>query len=203
MELQASASTGEIVIIPPDSPLRWLPKLVGIIVGTKFPLGFIIDLVTQFLKEIILEQIRRKLKEKKATFYQGADIAVTSIIEIPNDAKAIVLKFNNIPSWIGKRLQPNDLNTGVIIPSPTDVPDLAKYLIAAFGSIIFGYQVKDSDVTKSVFWQSDIKLDYKHQIVSIPNYEEVTNINRYAYIYLENEITCSYEFMKIESASLV
>jgi hypothetical protein len=191
---------GSIVPIPKGSPIMLLPKLIRLLVGFRAPIKFLVNIIIDFIQDILLEHIKRKLSEKKAEFFDVVDVASTRLIKIPKDAEKMIVAFNNLPDWVGKRFEPNDLNKDIIQPPPSITPDLSKFILSGLGTVNFGLALTGSGVSATVFWGLDIKLEYRRQIFDIPIYADFTNYQRYAYLYLEHQNTCTIGFFRRVSA---
>lgn len=183
------------VPIPKGSPIMLLPKLIKLLVLYKAPLKFLMSTLLDYIKEIILEHIKRKLLEKNAAIYQCVDIASSQLIKIPKEAKQIVIYFSGLPDWIGKRFEPIDLNKSIVTTNPSTQPDMSKFILSALGTIQIGYQLTGSGGADTVFWDIDQQLEYYRQYIKLPEFEFV-NYQRFAYIHLNYENTCNLCFLK-------
>lgn len=189
-------SQGVVVPIPKGSPIMLLPKLIKLLVLYKAPLKFLMNILLDYIKEVILEHIKRKLLEKQGEFFDVVDVASTQLIKIPKTAEKMIIAFNNLPEWIGKRFEPTDLNKSIIQPPPSVTPDLSKFILTGLGTVNFGLALTGTNVSATVFWGIDLKLEYRRQIFDIPVYEDFANHQRYAYLYLEHANTCTIGFLR-------
>lgn len=186
---------GDIVPIPKGSPIMLLPKLIKLLVLYKAPLKFLMNVILDYIKDVILEHIKRKLEEKNAEVYGCEAIASTKLVKIPKEAKQILLYFSALPSWIGKRFEPIDLNKSIVTGNQGTQPDMSKFILNGLGTIQIGYQLTGTGGADTVFWDTDKKLEYYRQYIQLPEYEFV-NFQRFAYIHLNYENTCNLCFLK-------
>ncbi len=194
-------NNGQLVPISKGSPITLLPKLIKLLVDFRSPLNLIVGIVIDFIEDTLLDHIKQKLREKNGNFYEVADVAKTTIIKIPRDAEKMIIAFNNLPEYLGKRFQGTDLNIDIIQPAPSITPDLSKFLLDGLGTVNFGLSLTGSNVSATAFWGTDINLKYRRQIFDIPTFEDFTNYQRYAYLYLNNENTCTAGFFRRTSVS--
>lgn len=172
-----SAGKGEIVPVPKGSPIMWLPKLISILVLYRAPLKFIAVLIIDFIKEILLEMIKRRLSRKPNLLYGLINITETTRFDIPSDAEKLVVSCANIPDWIGKRYDRK-------YEGKND-----RYF-SGLGAISLGWK---PELTTDIYWNSDIKIEYAKQSIDLSDLK-ICN-TRYGYIYLENQITAQIRFI--------
>ncbi len=185
-----------IVPIPKNSPIMLLPKLIKLLVLYKAPLKFLMNALLDYIKEAILEHIKRNLLQKKAQAYGSVAIASSQIVEIPQDAIAIAVAFDSLPAWISKRFGAENLNTSIINPAPSPLPDMSKFLLRALGTCQIGFALTGPGSAATVFWDIDTRLEYSRQIINLPHYE-FTNYQRYAYLHVEFANTCSISYLRL------
>lgn len=176
-EYYSSIGNGEIVPVPKGSPIMWLPKLISLLVLYRAPLKFVATLIIDFVKEILLEMIKRRLNRKPNILYGEINLTGTSRFVIPNDAEKLVIACSNVPDWYGKRYDR-------IYSGQND-----KYL-AGLGTLSLGFKAVAST---EIWWSNDTKIEYSKQSIDL---SELGNMNdRYGYIYLANQITCQIRFV--------
>lgn len=185
-----------IVPIPKGSPIMLLPKLIKLLVLYKAPLKFLLNALLDYIKEAILEHIKRKLLEKKGEVYGLISIANSQLVKIPKDVIAIAVSFDNLPAWVSKRFEAENLNKSIVIPAPSPLPDMSKFLLRALGTCQIGFALTGAGTGATVFWDIDTKLEYSRQIINLPDYQ-FTNYQRYAYLHLEFANTCQIGFLKL------
>lgn len=169
---------GSILPVPSASPLVWLPKLISILVGYQAPLRILASLIIDFIKEIILEEIKRRINQK-TNYFVGSIIANTPTrFDIPYNADKVIVICSNIPEWKGKRFDR-------VYYGENDkfAPSLA--------TVSFGLT---SQYTGQIFWTNDTKVEYKSQLIDIPNLKNLTNLK--GYIYLEDGIQAQIIFVQ-------
>lgn len=189
------ASTGAIEPVPDNSPIALLPILLKALVLYELPLKFLTQAITDYLGDILLEHIKRKLSEKDAKLVDIQNIVKSRLINIPNDANSLVISFSNLPSWLGKRFVPLDINIDAINPYPAIPPNFSKYLLLGLGTINFGYSIAGILSASSIFWEEDRTLRYTENICKIEK-ESFSNYRRYAYLHCEFENTAKIGFIK-------
>lgn len=185
LELQIESSL-ELPALPRNTAISKLVKLIGVIVGQLMPLETIITIIIDFVKELLLEEIRSG-NTKKAKIYNIRFVSSTGIVSIPDSAIGMVFSFRNIPSWMGKIFSPTDLNYGEIQPSPNETPDYSRY-IRRLGFVSIGIALNDSDTDKTPFLQTPIDLEFQKQFLLLDRLDKISNLKRYAYVYLESPI---------------
>lgn len=190
----ALASTGSIVPVPTNSPIALLPDLLKALLLYKLPLKLLTQAITDYLGDVLLEQIKRKLSQKTAKFTGIKDVSGTLLISIPNDVDSLIIGFRNLPDRLGKRFAPANINIDLISPAPSIPPDLAKYLLLGLGTINFGYALLNDPVSKTVFWGEDHTLRYARNIFKVPK-ETFSNYQRYAYLHCEFDNTATIGFV--------
>lgn len=184
----------ELVPIPKGSPIMLLPKLIRLLVLYKAPLKFLMNVILDYIKEVVLDHIKRRLEEKRANLSTWENIVETKLIKIPKNANAIVVAFDDIPSKVSKRFEPSNLNKSIVDPAPSPLPDLSKYLLDGLGTFQSGISLEAAFTDKSVFWDTDVKLEYSRQKIDLPSYNFV-NLQRYGYLYIMHANTCSISFL--------
>lgn len=162
--------------IPKNNPIIWLPKLISILVLYRAPLKFLANLIIDFIKEIIVEDVKKRINQKRNYQYGQFSLSGTSRFKIPKNAEQMVVICSNIPPWISKRFDRkyNGEND--------------KFL-AGLGTISLGSTPEASD---EIFWQNDIKIEYQKQLIDLSPLKGINYRN--GYIFLENEITCEIRF---------
>ncbi|NMF57702.1 hypothetical protein [Pseudanabaena yagii] len=166
-----------IIPYPNGGALVWLPKLIAILVGYKAPVKFIASLIIDFLKEILLEEIKKRLNRKKQYLYGTISLSASASFQIPYDAESLVIIAANIPDWYGKRFNSSDSN-------------LEKYY-SLLGTLSTGFKTEGSD---NVYWNSDKKVEYKSQWFDLSDLSGV--YRRYGSLYLSNQVTATVKFMR-------
>ncbi len=184
----------ELVPIPKGSPIMLLPKLIRLLVLYKAPLKFLMNALLDYIKEVVLDHVKRKIEEKTADLSTWENIASTKLIKIPKNAIAIAFAFDDIPVQSSKRFAPSNLNKSIVQPEPSPLPDLSKYLLDGLGTFQCGFSLSGSFLDKSVFWDMDTKLEYSRQQIKLPSYSFV-NYQRYGYIHIEYANTCSISYL--------
>uniref|UniRef100_UPI001CA4DC61 hypothetical protein n=1 Tax=Pseudanabaena sp. BC1403 TaxID=2043171 RepID=UPI001CA4DC61 len=185
-----------IVPIPKGSPIMLLPKLIRLLVLYKAPLKFLMNILLDYIKEVILEHIKRKITDKSAQLYNTVEIASSQLVKIPKDVIAIAILFNSLPSWTSKRFEPSNLNKSIVDPEPSPLPDMSKYLLAGLGTCQIGFALTGSSQPATVFWDIDTRLEYNRQIFHLPEYK-FSNYQRYAFLHLEFADTCQISFLRL------
>lgn len=166
-----------IIPYPKGGALIWLPKLIAILVGYKAPVKFIASLILDFLKEILLEEIKRRLNRKKQYLYGTISLSASASFQIPYDAESLVIVTANIPDWYGKRFNSTDSN-------------LEKFL-SLLGTLSTGFKTEGSN---DVYWSSDKKVEYKSQWFDLSDLSGIER--RLGSLYLNNQVTATVKFMR-------
>jgi len=172
-----SLGDNSIIPYPKGGALIWLPKLIAILVGYKAPVKFIASLILDFLKEILLEEIKRRLNRKKQYLYGTISLSASASFQIPYDAESLVIVTANIPDWYGKRFNSTDSN-------------LEKFL-SLLGTLSTGFKTEGSN---DVYWSSDKKVEYKSQWFDLSNLSGIER--RLGSLYLNNQVTATVKFMR-------
>uniref|UniRef100_UPI000AD472B9 hypothetical protein n=1 Tax=Pseudanabaena sp. 'Roaring Creek' TaxID=1681830 RepID=UPI000AD472B9 len=99
------------------------------------------------------------------------------------------------PSWVGQRFEPPSLDKSVFSLPPLQSTNLIKYTLGGLGTLSFGVAMAGALLTKPLFWDSDIKIEYDSQIFDIPSHKFVNN-EKYAFIYLNYSCSCELGFLR-------
>jgi hypothetical protein len=174
---EMSLGNTDITPVPKGTPIMWLPILINVLVMYRVPLKVLSILIADFIKEILLEHIKKRINQKPNVLFGNIELTSTRRFNIPNKAEKLVIYCLNIPDWFGKRYdrvyggQNDNFNRGL-------------------GTISLGFKGKDST---EIWWNNDRKIEYSKQSIDL---YELKNMNdRYGYIYLENQITCQIRFL--------
>lgn len=189
------AGTGDLVPIPKNNPIVLLPKLLKLLVLYRAPVKFLANLIIEFVKDFIIEQIKNKLLEKNLEFIETQYVNKTKLIKIPKNSKYICLGFTNLPSYIGKRFEPKDLDK-TLIQNSLSTPSMDVHYIDVLAYVSMGFRVKiDPSYTVPVFWNKPESVNFKNSFFPIPEMNQA-NIDRFAYIEVSYENTCQISFLK-------
>lgn len=173
----SSLGNGDIVPTPKGGSLIWLPKLIAILVGYSAPISFITSLIIDFLKEILLEEIKNRLKRKTQVIFRSLDISDESLFVIPWDADGMLIQIGNIPDWMGKRFD--------------NLDNVSTERYTVLGSISLGYVPEFSN---DYYWKIDELIRFKHQWIDIKPLEDIKN--KRALLKFDYSLSASIHFVK-------
>lgn len=189
-----AAQNGDLVPIPKGSPIALLPKLLQALLLYTAPLKVLINIIVKIIEDVLYEFLKRKLNEKNATIASLDTITASKIIELPSTATHLLIQISNIPNYISKRFDADIDKTPIKIGNQAN-PDLSKYLRNGLATVSFGCGLSGQIISKDVFWDKDITIEYASQILEIPNIV-YSNIEKYLYIYLDEQITVNLRYFK-------
>jgi len=169
---------GDLVPIPKGGALVWLPKLIAILVGYRAPLKFIASLIIDILKDVLLDELKKRLNRKKQFLYGTINLNASASFQIPYDAEGLVIACSNIPDWYGKRF--DTIGSGAF--------EKFNSILGTFG---LGFR---AEFSTDVYLESDYRVAYKQQWFNLKDSQGINY--RYGTLYLNNQITAVVKFVR-------
>lgn len=183
---------GVLIPSPKGTPIALIPKLLNTLRTFELPSTLLGELILSFLKEMLIEHIKRKLNEKSGEYSDSQSIESGKLIAIPDTATAIAIRSTGLPAFFSKRFAPagDDLTAANNLPVNTE-----KYLLDALGSCQIGLSFGGDETDKAIFWNQEIKIEFDRQIIFLEK-PEFVNARRWAYLRSTQENTLSFKFIQ-------
>ncbi|MDX1920365.1 MAG: hypothetical protein SFU25_06480 [Candidatus Caenarcaniphilales bacterium] len=189
---QVANGQGVLIPTPKGTPIALIPKLLNTLRNFELPSTLLGELILSFLKEILIEHIKRKLDEKTGKYSDSQNVQVAKLIAIPSTAKAIAIRATGLPAFLSKRFAPQneDLSAANNAPVSTE-----KFILDALGSCQIGSSFVGDEPDKAIFWGQEIKIEFDRQLIFLEK-PEFVNARRWAYLRSTQENTLSFKFIQ-------